>query len=76
MGKCFRGRAPLFRLINWGERIDMANSNESIIFIDEHDNQRGGPHGESDDDVILTYKNPKEYKVSESMTDLEDLCLL
>lgn len=61
MGRCFRGRNALKWLENWGEGWGLVNSNESIIFVDNHDNQRGHGAGGSD---ILTYKDPKAYKAA------------
>lgn len=48
-------------LSNWGPAWGFLPSNEALVFVDNHDNQRG--HGAGGDD-ILTYKNPKQYKMA------------
>lgn len=60
LSNAFQGNNALKWLINWGEGWGLMPSNDSLVFIDNHDNQRG--HGAGGN--ILTYKNPKPYKVS------------
>lgn len=44
-----------------GPSWNFAKGDDSVVFVDNHDNQRGhGAGGGS----ILTYKTPKQYKVS------------
>lgn len=61
MGRCFRGQNPLKYLKNWGEGWGLMKSGDSLLFIDNHDNQRG--HG-AGGGAILTYKDPKQYKAA------------
>lgn len=48
-------------LQNWGEGWGFLFSPDFLVFIDNHDNQRG--HGAGGGDV-LTYKIPKQYKMA------------
>lgn len=61
IGKCFRGKTPLARMKNWGPEWGFLLSQEALVFVDNHDNQRG--HGAGGED-ILTYKQGKEYKMA------------
>ncbi|KAK4876351.1 hypothetical protein RN001_012773 [Aquatica leii] len=61
IGRIFRSRDKLSHLQNWGPAWDFLSSGDALIFIDNHDNQRGhGAGGEN----ILTYKNAKQYKMA------------
>lgn len=44
---------------NWGEAWGLLPSKDALVFIDNHDTQRGNPN-------ILTYKSSKRYKASDS----------
>lgn len=61
LGRCFRGQNPLKYLKTWGEGWGLIKSGESLLFVDNHDNQRG--HG-AGGGTILTYKDPKQYKAA------------
>jgi alpha-amylase len=61
LGDLFRGKTQLKNLINWGEGWGMYPKGNALVFVDNHDNQRGhGAGGES----ILTYKVPRMYKMA------------
>lgn len=60
LGEAFRGRNQLKYLKNFGEGWGMLGSGNALVFIDNHDNQRG--HG-AGGDMILTFRVPKLYKV-------------
>ncbi|XP_058813375.1 alpha-amylase-like isoform X2 [Topomyia yanbarensis] len=61
IGRAFQGRNKLKWLTNWGPKWGFLQSNQALVFVDNHDNQRG--HGPGGNDV-LTYKNPKAYKMA------------
>lgn len=62
LGNIFRGNEPLKQLKNWGNGWGLLPSNDALVMIENHDNQRGhGAGGAS----ILTYKVPKQYKVGQ-----------
>lgn len=61
IGKTFRGKDQLRYLSNWGTAWGFAASDRSLIFVDNHDNQRGHGAGGAD---VLTYKVPKQYKMA------------
>lgn len=47
-------------LKNLREQKNLIAAGDSLVFIDNHDNQRG--HGAGGD--ILTYKKPRDYKMA------------
>uniref|UniRef100_W8BYH3 Alpha-amylase n=2 Tax=Ceratitis capitata TaxID=7213 RepID=W8BYH3_CERCA len=61
IGKVFRGKDQLRWLINWGPQWGFLNSDRALIFVDNHDNQRGHGAGGAD---ILNYKTSKQYKMA------------
>ncbi|XP_055587971.1 alpha-amylase 2-like [Uranotaenia lowii] len=61
IGRVFHGRDSLHHLNNWGTGWGFLPSHKALVFIDNHDNQRG--HGAGGGN-ILTYKNPKQYKMA------------
>lgn len=62
LGKVFRGSQTLSSLVNWGPEWGLLpNSGDALVFIDNHDNQRGHGAGGAD---ILTYKVSKQYKMA------------
>ena len=62
IGRVFRGNDRLAYLQNWGPDWGfIPNSEDAFVFVDNHDNQRG--HGAGGDN-ILTYKQPKQYKMA------------
>lgn len=59
IGRVFRGNDKLTYLDSWGVGWGfLQNSSDALVFIDNHDNQRGGGN------QILTYKNSKQYKMA------------
>lgn len=63
LGNMFRGQDNLTRLQNFDDAKAwrLVPSNDALVMVDNHDNQRGhGAGGAS----ILTYKDPKAYKVN------------
>lgn len=61
IGTVFRAWDKLTYLENWGEGWGFMASGNALVFVDNHDNQRGhGAGGES----ILTYKVSKQYKMA------------
>lgn len=61
IGKAFRGNNMLTWLENWGEGWGFMASASSLVFVENHDNERG--HG-AGGDQILTYKDAKQYKMA------------
>lgn len=61
IGKLFNGKNSLKYLKNWGAEWSMLESKDAVIFVDNHDNQRG--HGAGGKD-ILTFKNNLLYKMA------------
>ncbi|XP_001846545.2 alpha-amylase B [Culex quinquefasciatus] len=61
IGRAFRGMNQLKWLKNWGPDWSFLPSNRALVFVDNHDNQRGHGPGGSD---ILTYKDSKQYKMA------------
>ena len=58
----FRGYFPLANLEDFGsESWDMYPSASALVFVDNHDNQRG--HGAGGED-ILTFWEPRPYKMA------------
>ena len=58
LGNAFQGGNQLASLQNWGTDWGLLESSDAVVFIDNHDNQRTGGS------QILTYKNPKPYKMA------------
>lgn len=50
----FFGRKPLHDLLQWGPAKGFLPSKDAIVFVDNHDNQRG-------DDEIISYKDKRQY---------------
>ncbi|ODN02193.1 Pancreatic alpha-amylase [Orchesella cincta] len=61
LGEAFRGKNQLKYLVNWGEGWGMYPDGNSLVFIDNHDNQRGHGGGGAD---ILTFKVSRLYKMA------------
>lgn len=61
IGRVFRGQDKLTYLENWGEGWGYIASGDALVFVDNHDNQRGHGAGGS---TILTFKDPKQYKMA------------
>ena len=60
LAQCFNGNTALKYLVNFGEGWGMFPSGSALVFVDNHDNQRGHGGGGS----ILTFRQPRSYKVS------------
>ncbi|KAJ8969370.1 hypothetical protein NQ317_002003 [Molorchus minor] len=58
LGNAFQGNNALKYLKTWGPDWGLLESGDAVVFIDNHDNQRTGSS------AILTYKNPKPYKMA------------
>lgn len=63
IGRSFHGRNNLAFMKNWGEAWGFLPSKDGLVFVDNHDNQRGHGAGGAD---ILTYKLPKHYKMAQA----------
>lgn len=61
IGTVFNGNAPLTMLINWGPAMGLLPHRDALIFVDNHDNQRGHGAGGA---MILTHKKPKTYRMA------------
>ncbi|ELU03285.1 hypothetical protein CAPTEDRAFT_136407 [Capitella teleta] len=61
VGKAFRRQFMLKNLRTIGEAWAMLPSDKALVFVDNHDNQRGHGGGGS---TILTFHNPREYKMA------------
>lgn len=57
ISRVFRGQDKLAHLVNWGPEWGFANSQDSVVFIDNHDTQRRN-------DITLRYKEGKQYKMA------------
>nr|XP_027210305.1 alpha-amylase A-like [Penaeus vannamei] len=57
----FRGINQLKWLRNLHEAWDMLDRHSAVVFIDNHDNQRG--HG-AGGDVTITFRDPRRYKMA------------
>nr|AAP92665.1 alpha-amylase 1 [Diatraea saccharalis] len=60
LSRAFLGGNQLRWLANWGPQWNLLASADSLVFIDNHDNQRG--HGAGGN--ILTYKQARPYKAA------------
>lgn len=58
ISRAFRGHNELKWLKSWGVQWDFLPSKYALVFVDNHDNQRGNGAGGTE---ILTYKIPKMY---------------
>ncbi|XP_020281589.1 alpha-amylase 4N-like [Pseudomyrmex gracilis] len=57
ISNALRGNNYLKWFVNWGEAWGLLPSRDALVFIDNHDTQRGHPE-------ILTYKSSKLYKMA------------
>uniref|UniRef100_A0A1L8DQX1 Alpha-amylase n=1 Tax=Nyssomyia neivai TaxID=330878 RepID=A0A1L8DQX1_9DIPT len=65
IGAAFRGYNQLRWLYNFGPHWGFVPSDVALVFVDNHDNQRG--HGAGGGNV-LTYKQPRHYKMATAFT--------
>lgn len=61
IGRLFRNKNSLKYLRNWGPEWALLPPEDAIVFVDNHDNQRGHGAGGAD---ILTFKQPELYKLA------------
>uniref|UniRef100_D1FPT6 Alpha-amylase n=1 Tax=Simulium nigrimanum TaxID=683695 RepID=D1FPT6_SIMNI len=61
IGEVFRGQKPLTALENWGTAWGFVEQGKGLVFVDNHDNQRGHGAGGT---TILTYKDRKAYTLA------------
>lgn len=61
IGRVFRGFQPLKKLKNWGSAWGFMLSLNALVFVDNHDNQRGHGAGGAN---ILTFRNERQYKMA------------
>nr|XP_053637375.1 pancreatic alpha-amylase-like isoform X1 [Cherax quadricarinatus]XP_053637376.1 pancreatic alpha-amylase-like isoform X1 [Cherax quadricarinatus] len=61
LGEAFRGQNQLRWLRNFGEGWGMVDRHEALVFVDNHDNQRG--HG-AGGNMILTFRDSRWYKMA------------
>lgn len=61
LGNVFRGGQPLTYLKNWGDKMGLLKSKDALVFVDNHDTQRGNAAGGH---TILNYKNRKLYTMA------------
>ncbi|XP_073813894.1 amylase related [Musca autumnalis] len=57
IGRAFRGGNQLKWLVSWGPQWGFLPSEDALVFVDNHDNQRDGGD-------VLTYKQSKQYKMA------------
>ncbi|XP_076082685.1 alpha-amylase-like [Mytilus galloprovincialis] len=60
LAQVFRRQNAAKYLRNWGRPWNMPSSNDVVVFIDNHDNQRGHGGGGG----VLTHSDPKRYKMA------------
>ncbi|XP_049948012.1 alpha-amylase 1-like [Schistocerca serialis cubense] len=60
LANCFNRKNQMKWLYNFGESWGLVNGNNALVFIDNHDNQRGHGGGGS----VITFQNPKLYKMA------------
>lgn len=65
LSNALRGRNLLKWFANWGEAWNLLPSKDALVFIDNHDTQRGNSN-------ILTYKSSKLYKASNVQTSCKE----
>ncbi|KDR10404.1 alpha-amylase 1-like [Zootermopsis nevadensis] len=63
LGKGFSGDYPISHFHNFGSDWGMLDDGDALVFVDNHDNQRGSGGGGAN---ILTYKQSKLYKMAVS----------
>ncbi|XP_077291632.1 alpha-amylase A-like [Arctopsyche grandis] len=61
LGIIFRGLSPLNQLKDWATSWGLVNSTDSLVFMENQDNQRGHGVGSG---IVLTYKQSKAYKAA------------
>ncbi|XP_017752232.1 PREDICTED: alpha-amylase 1-like [Eufriesea mexicana] len=57
ISNAFRGNNLLKWLVNWGEQWGLLPPRDALVFVDNHDTQRGNSQ-------VLTYKSSKTYKMA------------
>lgn len=72
LSDAFHGHNQLKYLKNYGEGWGMMPNGNALVFIDNHDNQRGSGGGGS----LLTFREPKPYKVKLPPPPLKSISLV
>lgn len=57
LGRAFNNHYELNNLRLWGLWPDFVSTDDALVFVDNHDNQRG-------DDHIISYHTPRRYKMA------------
>ncbi|KAM7345297.1 alpha-amylase 2-like [Cochliomyia hominivorax] len=60
LSNIIKGKVPLSSLINWGPALGFLTHQDSLVFIDSHDTQRGLPE-QLGHNKMLTYKQRLKY---------------
>ncbi|XP_038066138.1 alpha-amylase-like [Patiria miniata] len=60
LGEAVRGLRNLSNINNWMKSEGMLDDSSALVFVDNHDNQRGHGGGKG----IITFKEPEKYKIS------------
>ncbi|KAJ8321804.1 hypothetical protein KUTeg_000275 [Tegillarca granosa] len=55
-----RGEKPLKDLHSWGQSADRANSDDAVVFVENHDNERGHGNGAG----VVSFFEPRPYKAA------------
>lgn len=65
IGRALRGKNNLTFMDSWGPSWGFMPSNRAVVFVENHDSERGQGAGGSD---VLTYKDAKLYKMAVAFT--------
>lgn len=65
IGRAFHGKNNLTFMDSWGPSWGFMPSNRAVVFVENHDSERGQGAGGAD---VLTYKDGKLYKMAISFT--------
>ncbi|XP_055312392.1 alpha-amylase 2-like [Sitodiplosis mosellana] len=61
IGRVFRSHIPMHWLRSWGVGWGFVDHQDALVFVDNHDNQRG--HG-AGGDTVLMYRDGKNYRMA------------
>lgn len=65
IGRAFRGKNKLAFMDSWGPEWKFMNSSRAVVFVENHDSERGQGAGGAD---VLTYKDKKLYIMAVAFT--------
>lgn len=65
IGNVFRGYKPMGYMNSWGRGWGFVESEDALVFVDNHDNQRG--HGGGGTSVLM-YRDGKRYRMATAWT--------